>query len=433
MAFEVNEGNLARELCFQRPEDQTAHILEIDWNPIVNKQDVVEKMLVSLRDLTELRKLKSEAGQREEDMRILIELIQVPEEKFQRFLARTKEFISENRENITNVDGSHAELIKGLFMNMPTIKGAARTCALKAISTVAQEVEKYYAAIQKEEQEWTMTSSILIWTKFTKSSHMARNAWAWSRRSRVVKIEKTQLEENLKFLLSMNPRRLSVQQMQHFWAVAQRLSLLCYEPLAAYINEAARGLDSITRDLRQEVPITVFPEDNILMTDEGGTFVHSILVHLFRSSMDHGIEAVPLRLQRGKSPQGKVTISCSPRSNGLVMNFHDDGNGLDLLSTGAKGRDLRLLRSQQNYIDTEIASLIFESGFSTKNVVTEISGRGVGLDAVRTFSEVARAPISIKLDEIHDRHRIGFSFELTIPPNLFWRTDPVPNSFDEAS
>jgi len=437
LAFEVNESNLAKELSFQRLDDQSTHILEIDWNPIVNKNDEVEKILVSLRDVTEIRKLKFEAGQREEDMRILIELIQIPEEKFQRFLTTTKEYITENRELINDNKGTHAEHIKRLFMNMHTIKGAARTYSLKAISAAAHEVEQYYASLQKKEQDWDHEKLILdldeIHKILTHYQDVGEERLGWSAKKRIVKIEKTQLEDNLKFLLSMNSRGLSAEHLQHFWALAQRLSALCYEPLSLFISEAARGLDSIARDLHKEVPVTMFPETSILMTEAGGTFVHSILVHLFRNSMDHGIETAELRLQRGKSPQGTITISCSLQNSGLAFSFRDDGNGLDLLAIETKGRERGFIQAGQHYSDIEIASLIFQSGFSTKNAVSEISGRGVGLDAVRTFSKAAGAPISIKLDEIHDRQRVGFSFELVIPPNLFWQSDPVPNSLQVAS
>jgi len=437
LAFEMNEANLTREILYQKTNTLRTQILELDWNPVVNKQDEVEKILVSLRDVTEVRQLKDEAEKREEDMRILIELIQIPEDKFQRFLVTTNQYLTENREIINCNDGSQSELIKRLFMNMHTIKGAARSLAFKAISTIAHDVEQYYSYLQKNEENWDRSRLNLDLEEIHKViSHyqeVGEERLGWNTRSRIVKIEKPMLEANLKFLLAMSTNGLNPQQILHFSEGIHRLGQLCFDPLSTVITEAARGLDSIARDLHKEVPVTVIPPDNILITDQGAAFVHSILLHLFRNSMDHGIESPQLRLQRGKSTQGKITISCSPQQNGLHLAFSDDGNGLDLCAIEEKAKELKLIPTTNKLSDSAIAALIFESGFSTKNAVSEISGRGVGLDAVRNFCAAAGAPIAIKLGEFQDRHRVAFSFELTLPKSLFWQIELDRDSTSLAS
>gem|GEM_PF-7027302 len=85
----------------------------------------------------------------------------------------------------------------------------------------------------------------------------------------------------------------------------------------------------------------------------------------------------------------------------------------------AKGIDRGLLDSGKSYTDDEIVKLIFLSGFSTKTVTSHISGRGVGLDAVRSFSQLAGVDFSLELLPSNDRQRIPFRFVLVIPADLY--------------
>ncbi len=154
LGFELNEDSFVREMRYRRPGSEDLQIFEIDWSPIVNSRSEVEKLLVSIRDVTEEQKFRAEAEQREEDMKIVVELIQIPEEKFQRFTAKANEYLKENRDLVMNSGAPRSELLKRLFMNMHTIKGAARTYFLKAISTAAHDVEQYYSSLQKDEEDW---------------------------------------------------------------------------------------------------------------------------------------------------------------------------------------------------------------------------------------------------------------------------------------
>ena len=105
--------------------------------------------------------------------------------------------------------------------------------------------------------------------------------------------------------------------------------------------------------------------------------------HLLRNAIVHGIEPRALRVEAGKAETGELLVQVSQQGNEIVLEFSDDGGGLDLERIRAKGRDLRLL-ADDDADDSTVADLIFQPGFSTADTLTELAGRGVGMDVVRS-------------------------------------------------
>ncbi len=111
------------------------------------------------------------------------------------------------------------------------------------------------------------------------------------------------------------------------------------------------------------------------------------LVHLIRNAVDHGIEDPKERAAAGKDPVGNVYLKAYHQGDHIVIEIKDDGKGLDAKKLTAKALEKGLLRPGQTLTDQEAYHLIFAPGFSTKAVVTDVSGRGVGMDVVRTNIE----------------------------------------------
>ena len=107
------------------------------------------------------------------------------------------------------------------------------------------------------------------------------------------------------------------------------------------------------------------------------------LMHLVRNAVDHGIEAPAERLAAGKAEAGRITITASQKGNRVVIEVADDGRGIDLTKVRRQAVARGLVRSSDDLTDREAMDLIFAPGFSTSDVVSELSGRGVGLDVVK--------------------------------------------------
>ena len=152
-------------------------------------------------------------------------------------------------------------------------------------------------------------------------------------------------------------------------------------PMAVVFNRFPRMLRDLASKLGKQVELQTIGEDTEL--DKG--LIEKItdpLTHLVRNAADHGIEQPEDRIAAGKPPQGTVTLAAAHQGGSIVIEVRDDGRGLDrgkLLKKAAE----RGLAVHDQMTDQEVYGLIFEPGFSTAAVVTDVSGRGVGMDVVK--------------------------------------------------
>lgn len=119
------------------------------------------------------------------------------------------------------------------------------------------------------------------------------------------------------------------------------------------------------------------------------------LTHMVRNAVDHGIEAPGERAARDKPPVGRIVLRAQHDAGGILVQVEDDGAGIDRERVLARGRALGLVQDGERLTDAEVLRLLFEPGFSTSVQVTELSGRGVGLDVVRRDIEALRGSVAI--------------------------------------
>lgn len=137
------------------------------------------------------------------------------------------------------------------------------------------------------------------------------------------------------------------------------------------------------------------------------------LTHMIRNALDHGIEPPAERLAAGKDAAGRVTLRTASDAGSIVIQVSDDGRGIDRARILARARAVGLVGETEEPGDPELCSLIFSSGFTTAGAVTDLSGRGVGMDVVRRNIEALRG--SVRVTSIPGR---GSTFTLRMPLTL---------------
>jgi two-component system chemotaxis sensor kinase CheA len=139
------------------------------------------------------------------------------------------------------------------------------------------------------------------------------------------------------------------------------------------------------------------------------------LIHLLRNAVDHGLETPEARRQAGKPAEGQITLAASQQGHNIVIIMSDDGGGLDLaaIRLAAARRGLMTLAEAEKLSDAEAANLIFDPGLSTSKIITDISGRGVGLDVVRQNVEALQGIL-----DVGSVPGQGTTFTLTLPLTL---------------
>lgn len=182
------------------------------------------------------------------------------------------------------------------------------------------------------------------------------------------------------------------------------------------IGEIFHRFQRVVRDVSRELGKDIALEVSGADTELDKTVVEKIsdpLMHLVRNAIDHGIEPVDLRLARGKPARGTVKLNAYHESGSIVIEVADDGGGLDRERILRKAIERGLVGSDQNLGDGDIFNLIFEPGFSTAERVTDLSGRGVGMDVVRRNIEALRGSV-----ELTSRLGEGTAFRIRLPLTL---------------
>lgn len=204
-------------------------------------------------------------------------------------------------------------------------------------------------------------------------------------------------------------------------AAARRRVDQAAEPLADALRalrmvsfaEACVGLVRTARDVARErgrqVELTVAGED-VQLDRAVAEALRAPLVHLVRNAVDHGIEPPGERSARGKPPAGRITVSAVLRGGDVEVAVEDDGRGLDLEAIRARARAEGL---GEHADPGALARLVFLPGFTTARMVTDVSGRGVGLDAVRAGVEALQGSV-----DVASRAGGGARFVLVVPLTL---------------
>ena len=182
--------------------------------------------------------------------------------------------------------------------------------------------------------------------------------------------------------------------------------------IGATFNRFQRVVHDMALQLGKDIMLSVRGEE----TELDKTVVEKIadpLTHLVRNSMDHGIESAELRAVRGKPATGTVTLNAYHDSGSIVIEVSDDGGGLNREKILAKAVERGLVEPGRTLSDGEVYRLIFEPGFSTAEQVTNISGRGVGMDVVKRNIAALRGSVDVSSEE-----GVGTTVSVRLPLTL---------------
>ena len=183
-------------------------------------------------------------------------------------------------------------------------------------------------------------------------------------------------------------------------------------PISQIFSRFPRVVRDLSKTLNKNIQLVIEGED----TELDKSVVEDLLdpiMHCVRNSMDHGIETPEERKALGKSEQGTLLLKASNEGNMIVIEVVDDGKGIDVDAVKAKAVERGLLHPGKNLTDVEAYQLIFAPGFSTSKTISSVSGRGVGLDVVKTHIEKLNGTVTV----VSERNR-GTRFTIKLPLTL---------------
>ena len=165
-------------------------------------------------------------------------------------------------------------------------------------------------------------------------------------------------------------------------------------PVGDSFEKFRRVVNDVAHKLGKKINFTILGGD----TELDKTVIEKIadpLIHMLRNAVDHGIEMPQARVQNGKDEFGKVELRTYPESGSIVIEIEDDGKGLSKEFLMEKARSKGIISAMQEMTDAQAYQLIFEPGFSTAEVISDISGRGVGMDVVKKNIEALKGRVEL--------------------------------------
>ncbi len=409
MNFEFNKHLLVGEIEKKMP-DGRIKILDLNWSPITDDTNNIVRLMLCVRDVTELRELAAEANKQKRELEIIGEILAISQEKFHEFITSSLKFVDENELLIRENPEHNSEAITKLFRNMHTIKGNARTYGLRHLTNIVHEAEQPYVELRKPSPDIAYDQTTLMEASFSVRDvleHYARiNEVSLGRKGpgrrggieHFLMVDKNQIQETIRRLENANTGNLHELLAVHH-AVHKTLRLMGTERIVETLEGIFDSLPSLAQELGKVPPI-INVQDNgyVIRTQVGGT-LKNVFMHLLRNSMDHGLESPEERLEQNKPTAGTILLQMDVRDGKLQIKLGDDGRGLALARIRKTAIEKGLINSDEQLDDDEIANMIFRPGFSTAEKVTEVSGRGVGMDAVQNFVKSENGKIEINFND----------------------------------
>ena len=439
MNYEFNSHLLVSELD-KTLLDGKVKSLALSWSPITNDDGNVDKLMLCVRDVTELKRLEAESNARKRELQVIGEILAVSQEKFHEFIDSARGFIAENKSLIEETAHKQLDAINLLFRNMHTIKGNARTYGFLGLTNQVHVTEQHYDDLRKDDEAVWEQATLLaelaqvaeLIEQYAHVNDLVLGRKGPGRRAAVEKflmVERDKVAETLQLLMGVDhsdPHGMRLA-LQH---VGSTLHMLGTQPIGQILSGTIESLPSLAKELGKPPPQVHIEDHGLMVRTQASGLLKNLFTHLLRNSVDHGIETAPQRAAAGKPEVGRIDLRLHVDDGKLWIHLSDDGRGLALGKIRKQAMEQNLLRIDASTSAEEVAQLIFRSGFSTAEAVTEVSGRGVGMDAARAFLEKEGGSIAIRF--LDDRERSDYlPFETVIAlPDKFAASLHAAMSFD---
>ncbi len=378
MFFEANQHLLPQSLDLSAdPHDKH---LELNWTPILGEDHKVAKILVSLRDVTEILQIRRRAQETERRYRYIAELLEIGAERFSVFRSGIKV-------SLDRVAHDFRVLVSAAVLERSVLLEILRELhTAKALSRV-YHLADFIEALHQAEQSLSGPGS-------PSSKELAKFEQLMAEVHEILKLY-DETATKLFASLETDSETEDSPPMGLFELIAH------LEPLVA---EAARSQEKKAPELINQIP----PEFRI--TSQLHRALMRALPHIISNCLDHGIEKASVRLRKGKSERGQIRFAVDAKGR---LKLSDDGQGLALAKLEQKARE----RGLMNLSREELLELLFEQGFSTKDQVDHNSGRGVGMNAARAILREIGGDLSIEIREENDG-TLAMSFCMDLGPGL---------------
>lgn len=393
------------------PKETTidGRILSVDYRAIESEGS--QKMMLILTDVTKERQLALQIAEDEERNATILK-VALDRDGFIQFLNELEKLFLDV---YTQLNLSVSEIdVSALFRSYHTIKGGTANYGLGKVSKATHDIEATLEDVRSGKQPLTefqvhvlLRDTVRLQSLLTQSLDELEQVISKEDRrqtGRVYRVEESKFHQAMEELGPSIP--------QEFMATVQRvIDSLRMQPISSVLQKYKIAAEGLAARLKKNIKVELEGGKIEIFYDRLESLFGS-LVHLVRNCVDHGVEESDIRVMLGKPEMGHLKISAATENRDLVLTIADDGGGIDpdVIRNIALKKGIIDQTKADAMSEEEIIHLIFAPGFSTKEQVTAVSGRGVGMDAVKTETEKLGGQI-----EIHTLRDEGTTFKITIP------------------
>ncbi|MNR83756.1 Gliding motility regulatory protein [compost metagenome] len=445
MNFEFNQHLMVGEIE-KRMADDRVKVLDLSWSPIVDENDTIVRLMLCVRDVTELRQLAAEANEQKRELEIIGEILAVRQDKFHEFIVSALKFIDENELVIRHNSDSSDFVVAKLFRNMHTIKGNGRTYGLLHLADIVHEAEQHYEELRNPESGRSWNQALLLdelagvraaverYARINEVSLSRQGPGGNSSGRKVdsyLMIDKKHIQESLHRLEHVNTANLH-ELVAVRNAVRRTLSLLGTERLDETLSGVIESMPALAQELGKQAPVVDIKDGGYVVHNQISALLKDVFMHLIRNAMDHGIETAEARVALGKPAAGRISLQMAVHEQMLNITLRDDGRGLALKRIRQIALEKGLSDAPDQLDDLAAARLILQAGFSTADKISEVSGRGVGMDAVLAFVSRENGSIDIQFDDAATGADFRqFHLIVTLPAAFAVKADEADDSLQE--
>lgn len=387
--------------------------LELTWNPIINGDGLATHLMVTVRDKTQIIALEHETAEKKRELDVIHTLTKINKSVFTTYYQNAKDQVNFVRNQSSSQSLQFASKRTSILRALHTLKGNARMLGMFEISNLAHESETLIELFSL-----TPTDPTLHLQLSEKIACIDRHLDDYKQVSTNLFYDQNTPQQS-DDLISFDEIKEHLPHLKNDPLFNNLLRSRAFTTLGSLLQPIVESLPEIAFYLKKPTPKVFIERDSIPIHRSIATTLSDVFMHLFRNSLDHGIEPPEERERTGKNPTGTLYVSPTTAADGsLDIVIGDDGRGLDFSKIhtiiAASGQDYASLS------DLEQAEFIFEAGVSTKTEITDISGRGIGLSAVKCALKEKNCDVSLRLEDTEPNiQQRKFKLVVTLPGRLF--------------
>jgi HPt (histidine-containing phosphotransfer) domain-containing protein len=356
-------------------------IVNADFIRLLDR-DTVEYLMVIFEDITDIVKYEKQLQDQKtkylQEVESISAILKSGPEIFSNFLEESGSTLNEIKSGIYSL--SDPEKLNRVFRQVHSLKGSAKHLELNYMSTVSHQIEDILANARDHPERMIKKSTEelenLIAELFNEFQNLSKM------------IERFKMFSNLRDIGIKTDKARG--------------------PLQDFLNSLPNMVDLLAHDFEKHVRLEI---ENSLANIPFLAKIKNPIIHLLRNSVDHGIEDQFERLSRNKNATGKIVLRLSNSGSFYLIEVEDDGSGIDFEKIRKKAIEKKLIEEGNAAPAKErLIQLIFKPSFSSRDVVTEISGRGYGLDIVKDAAETLQGKIRVQTKKGE-----GTKITMTIP------------------